>query len=231
MRVLADAVFTHVDSTVMQLCFTLAAWDSGSPSTSAPKLASEAVPQQRGQLELLAMLDSVASIRERLSRVLADTPFRALVGASCLRSWYMIALMPDIYGTIEARAACLGDAEKAALLAALRSAADLASLFAKDLAHSDCVEVLDDKNAFASSWSKLFESSVGLRSRSRTIEFQPKPDAHWHMMAGSLHRKLISSKATEVRAQLIALSEEGGVALPADYNVSSATKDSMAKLI
>eukprot|EP00969_Alexandrium_andersonii_P282588 12492904-Alexandrium_andersonii.AAC.1 len=74
----------------------------------------------------------------------------------------MLALTPDIYGTIEARAACLDDDEKAAVLAALRSAADLASLFAKDSARLDCIEVLDGKNAFVSSGSKLFESAVGL---------------------------------------------------------------------
>eukprot|EP00969_Alexandrium_andersonii_P294409 13013151-Alexandrium_andersonii.AAC.1 len=46
-----------------------------------------------------------------------------------------------------------------------------------------------------------------------------------------MHRKLISAKATEVRAQLIEMSKGGAVTLPADFNVASATKDSMAKLI
>eukprot|EP00969_Alexandrium_andersonii_P273437 12085585-Alexandrium_andersonii.AAC.1 len=71
---------------MMQLCFILAAWDSGLSQRAVSADASKLADEQRGQRELLSLLDSVASIRERLSRVFAEVPFRALVGASCLRS-------------------------------------------------------------------------------------------------------------------------------------------------
>eukprot|EP00969_Alexandrium_andersonii_P340873 15066617-Alexandrium_andersonii.AAC.1 len=50
-------------------------------------------------------------------------------------------------------------------------------------------------------------------------------------MASSLHRKLITGKATEVRSQLAELSKNGDIDLPGDFNIASATKDAMAKLI
>eukprot|EP00969_Alexandrium_andersonii_P198050 8748184-Alexandrium_andersonii.AAC.1 len=72
----------------------------------------------------------------------------------------------------------------------------------EDLAHVDATEVVGSKSGFADSWAKLLGKTVGLRTRSQTIEFQAKSDARWAMVHGSLARKYASSKVADLRAQV-----------------------------